>query len=288
LAVSLVVALGLPPVAQASHTASDPPNEQAVLHYQAKFKVQRDEAIRHLRLQFKAHGIVSVAQDETGRDYAGVWFNNTDGKFRIGVPEGASSTGARSVVERLGIEADAEVVSVASQFSELDDNLKSLTSELRPLLRQRRIMLGIDTADNAASIGVSEAATEAERAEVEDSSRKATVDVNVREESAVLFEASPAACRFPYCVRPLRGGVKMFVSPSEYCTAGFYAQRWGVPFVMTAGHCARDGRSWSSKYASTGSDQRIGTRERWYYGGNGLGDAGLISASGSFWGSPVV
>jgi streptogrisin C len=240
---------------------------------------------------YRATHLTDAATKHLGADFAGVWFDNDSGRVKIGVAQGASSASARAAAADEGVDADTTLVPVKSTWKDLKDEQGRQDGRLAKLIADQKVTTGLDAARNAVIVNVSSAASADLKAAVNAAADRSSARVIVEERPATDFAVSPQLCSFPYCDRPLRGGVRIDAYNGAYCTAGFATWWGGHPYVVTAGHCAKIGGNWKSDDPGLSGNDRHATigpsggSGSWYYGGccPARGDAGMINATGNWW-----
>jgi hypothetical protein len=80
------------------------------------FGISEAQALHNVDVQAQARDIVSRLENALGVGYAGLWFDNIAGKFRVGAAPSTDQQAARTLISRLGVARDAEVVPVSSTW----------------------------------------------------------------------------------------------------------------------------------------------------------------------------
>jgi len=253
------------------------------------------KAAQEIATQDRGVTIVSDLQAALGDDFAGVWFDEPSGHFKVGAIDAAAGAKAAAVAKRLGV--DADLVPVKSTWEDLLDAEKSASERLGAALKPEQWTITLAPAQNAIEVDLASSVSASNRAATSASVREvADVDTCIVEKSqdSLAVPANEGACYWSACDPPLRGGQNIYgpMVPgwTSSCTAGFIAHGNGAgnPYVLTAGHCP-----WGDPYNST-----------WYafsatYGAEAIGpdanyrldanaDSGIIQITSSYWGSWIA
>jgi hypothetical protein len=224
------------PAASAATAATGEP-ERA---YSNRFDVSLREAKSRLDLQRRGAEIVTTLEEEQGHRYSGVWFDNQAGEFVVPVLPGVDRNAVRQ--DFTGLEFRFSHAS--SSWEELEAGQASIDASLRNLYRADLVQTGLDPRLNAVVIDVAKSADDRALREIEEVASSSGVDVEIDRAESNLLEAQPAACFFPNCPPPLRGGVEIKSSSGgapRHCSAGFKAEGGGNKYILTAGHCTAGG-----------------------------------------------
>jgi streptogrisin C len=275
--------------------------------FEKAYGLTEAEAQQRVTLQKEAAELNRTLQDQLGSRYAGMWFDNNDGRIKVGVVNSADDGTANAAIANDGLQADTDLVPVRSTWNELVATQETVNANLKDLLRNDKVQTGINTETNAVVIRVAPTASTAERERaVSLTSELSGVSIEVRYPPANQFEIASTACTTSpagynaKCDRPIRGATIIYHG-SEECSAGFLMRReeGGTThtWLMTAGHClALDGGSNQRWYMenSKGESHEIGLSGGYVYGENypnpgGTRDSGAIAISpSSFWASGML
>jgi len=225
--------------ANANYVATEVGGE--ALAYAREAGIAPDEAARRLDRQVLAPGLATAAEGTLGDAFGGVWI---DGESVINVGVAGSMTATRTAA-----------VTAAARATGLTDGYRSVrvTYTMADLNRANAVLAvriaevnadapsgltaGLRTDVNAVELQLPAGAalTEAQDALVSDAVKAFGGLLVVGEYTG---RAEARACTYPYCDRPLRGGVRI-TNSGVGCTAGFVARSKGGPFLyqFTAGHC---------------------------------------------------
>ena len=246
-------------------------------------QIPLSEAERRLGWQTLLPSLDARARDLLGERFGGVWVDPDDGdRVKVGVVDpdlvrgaGTARQLAQLAVEAAGLGAAADVVGVGNSYEALEGASDWLGRELErvnvgaswPLASsfspsRNRVFLDLPASGELT----------AEQQRVVDSARQrygAMLELRSYERPPVA-----AACRYPYCDKPLRAGIRI-LGPGG-CTGGFLARSRSDNrlYQFTAGHCVYDrGGTWGT-YWPGGSWHDIGPRHNWEF--SGAGDAAIL------------
>jgi streptogrisin C len=271
--------------------AAQVPDHIEIESYTRLFDVEPKEAEEHLAIQAQGSQVVDALRRSLGKQFAGVWFDNAKGEFVVPLAPEANASAVQSWFTATKLQGSYRTEPARSTLAELEaaetrliEALQSKSAE--QAIPMARAQIGIDTASNSVVVDIPADEGAVVKAAVKGQvTSERSVDVVLRELAPSQFDVSPAACSFPYCGRPLRGGVEIQTSPGESpsaCTAGFKAigNSFGNRFIMTAGHCGEVGSNWRS-FDQGGANHYIGAVEAKVLGSGG--DGAVIKANGSWW-----
>lgn len=265
----------------------------AVAQYVRKHRVEPAEAQYRIELQDRAGGIDDDLVALLKSNYAGIWFDAADrGRLKIGMTQeaAAQSTEVRLILERYGLDHEADLVDAQYSEATLLSAQAAVGSSLRAMIEGGRAKTGLDFRVNRAIV------IALARLSAEEEALIARVGgspaVQLRRIDVPSLTGQFHSCNITYCDPPFRGGREIgeFDPGSIYvCTAAFMAQDHVYPYhfhAITAGHCIFFGgaSSWRSK-DETGTYRTLSSSNAYYSfaGANGR-DAGRIGISDSgFW-----
>lgn len=243
--------------------------------------------------------MVDWEAEALGKRFGGVWFDNEDGKYYVGIAPG----GELAAAQRVGIETDMEENTVYKNVrwsvEELEAANFTVNSELKPLETNHEATVGTDTSANAVEVYLSTAADRSNREFAEQVAKAAPATTIIVEKPPSNFTPHPMACEIHYdgvngsndtfCNKPLRtaAGMDDNTNGSE-CSIGGVVSSGSNVYVVTAGHCLKGnlGHYWSTVDASTQERHNLGPAEEAVFGSNG--DFGLIKENGSYWEKPYT
>jgi streptogrisin C len=217
-------------------------------------------------IQDQAQDLGQAIDNELPEAFGGIWFDNADRRVKIGLTPGTSTAPADTLLERRGLQDDADIVTVDASQADLQQAQPDIDDALADLIDDGIVSTGQRVSTNSIEIHVASSATTDQRNRIADVAANAPVPVTVSDSSQASLDLQPAACEFPHCDRPLRGGVYIestnATSHARYpqCTAGFIARSRSdrKPYVMTAGHCFDDfdddDSSWAAATPNPGGD----------------------------------
>lgn len=258
---------------------------EAAATYSKEAGVSEAEAKRRLAVQARAGDIVRVLRAELAEDFAGVWIDRASGRFKVGLAPTTSKSAAASVLRQRGIENDADLVQVRSRWQELEAAKKRWVERAKGLLANQQAIVGIDPTRNAVTVEVSPRAAESDIDSVRRDAEKEDVVVRVEERPAENFDISAAACSWPYCDKPIRGGTRIFASNfRSSCTGGYLVRSLSdyKPYLLTAGHCFYGyiGEWWQT-WNTAGDDRFYGQVHNAVR--DSSGDVGIIKVTDPYW-----
>jgi hypothetical protein len=269
--------------------AADSPDPFVVDEYARRYEVSSTEADNRLALQAKAVGASNALSNRLGDDFAGVWFDNTDGEFVVPVVSAKDIAAVDKQFAEYGVdETQYRTVLVDSTVAELEDAQLKVDESITNLFAEGRARSGIDTSINSVVVEVATGGAGAEElAGLRAQAAAAPARVKIVESDVKQFGDEPGACTWGEeelraCDPPFHGGVRI-AGGKFACTSAFAAtgNTLGNKFVMTAGHCLETPGPWSSRTAN-GFAEELGTQEGYIYGG-GEADGGLIRVKDSNW-----
>ncbi|MGX6448264.1 S1 family peptidase [Patulibacter sp. S7RM1-6] len=292
--------------AQGIGTVDPEPGPQLVQWYAGAYDVDSQEATERLRLQLRGRALVPRLQTELGESYAGVYFDNSKGRFVIPLVEQEDDAAALTAAKKLGISPDEVSTKVVSHsMRELEKTRVELLGQpsVAKLLGDAKLRIEVRARTNSVNVVVAEGASASRgRTAMAPEVEQVAQDVAAQDAATLsrasdsTFGATPdAGCVWEQfnsrCDRPLRGGVSLFYAGSSICSMGALARRGVSYFVMTAGHClvGRPG-TWKARHRSNDNLEVIGTQGGHNYGttyasaSGRTGDSGAINVDpGQFW-----
>jgi hypothetical protein len=152
---------------------------------------------RDLELQALAPDLSEAIQGALGSQYAGLWFDNCAGRFKIGLLPGVSTSQVQAYLVARGIAEYTDFVPVRSSYTELLAAQAGLAQELLHLFRGPQLTVGVDDSENAVSIELSEALSPSEIGLVEGYANAEMVAVNVQLEPPSDFVVEPVSAKRP-------------------------------------------------------------------------------------------
>jgi streptogrisin C len=258
------------------------PSPRTASAYAEEHGVSVETAQRQLRAQLQGYDLGEALRDRLGNRFAGAWFDNERGRYVVAAVPGTRPAVVEVLAER-GIASTSEVREVDHTYADLEAQRDKTAEALGDLLRRAEIQVGLDEQDNAASLVASQALEAQDRERIAEHAAAAAVSVSVRYEPDSFFEIPLAACAYPNCSQPMRGGVAIGFNNAYWCTAGFYAWKGSRRFILTAGHCLDDQlgqwQAWNP-YVNPWIFN-MGNQAGFYY--NQFGDAGRIDVTGTHW-----
>jgi streptogrisin C len=251
-------------------------------------------AENRLESQAKAAGIANALEARLGDDYAGVWFDNSDGQFVVPLISDKDVPAVTKQFAEYGLDEKSFRTTLAdSTLAQLRASEQRLVEAGKKQLAPGSARIGIDPSINAVVAEVPASMSAEERAAVRARAAAEPVAVRLLEADPATFDAGPAWCEWlnpqDACDPPFRGGV-WIANPVEgtenlaQCTAGLPATSnfFGTRYVITAGHCVGSQVGPWHAHTSLGTNRELGSGEGFYYG-EGNADAGLIRVKSTSW-----
>lgn len=236
--------------------------------------ISLDEARQRLGWQLVAPDLAERVPHDLGTRFGGIWIDIHDGdRVKVGVvgePDADAYTIVRRAADAVALTDGYDLVGVSHPMNELErdndwlggmiaevntDSAWPLSAGLRPDVNAVELQVPAKGELTPAQSALVSAAS----IELGDALIVATYDVR----------PEPMACDYPWCDKPLRGGIRIFNPPSGGCTGGFIAKSKvdSKLYQFTAGHCAKGGQqvdNWSTLFTD-GTDHVIGPVHHWYW-----------------------
>jgi hypothetical protein len=235
-----------------------------------------DAATQRLEWQQAAPDLASRLATDLSARFGGVWIDVHDGdRVKVGVVGGADPP-TYDVVRRaalgVGLIAGWDLVPVRYSAQELDRHNAWLGAEIARVNAGAAAGLtaGLRTDLNAIELQTPSGAalTSSQAALVAEATARLGSAVTV---SSYTGRPQPWACNYPYCDKPLRGGIRIWGS-LHGCTGGFIARSRtdAKLYQFTAGHCIDGGANddWWTKYTN-GVGHTIGDWHHWKWASGG-------------------
>ncbi len=240
LAVCLLLAMAFAPNAMASGS-SFVTYGAPILAQQANISINQAE--QDIEIQKAVGNIVPKLQSKLGANYAGLWFDPQTGRFHVGVLSSADQITAEAAMSDVGVLADTTFDAVHNSWQAVEELAKGWNEKLDVLKRNQQAMVIPDPTTNGVTI---ELAANLSPETIEQTKIAAAASPSIPVRVLPILPSTIAAkamgCSFPYCERPVRGGVGIISSPEKnilhLCTAGFFVRDHNnYPYILTAGHC---------------------------------------------------
>jgi hypothetical protein len=255
-----------------------------------------EEARKRLSWQAVTPDLADVLARDLGNRSGGVWIDVHDGdRVKVGVvggPDSKTTEIVRRAADAVGLVADGyELVAVRHPLATIEaDNdwlgaeiarvndgaVATLTAGLRPDLNA----VELQTPRQGSLTNAQQALVVTAQDRLGDKLVVGTYEGHLQARS----------CNYPYCTKPLRGGVRIWATDIGACTGGFIAQSKvdDKLYMFTAGHCgAASGldKNWTTKlYGSNGANYVIGEVWHWVWGGTG--DMAIVRINNPGWWTP--
>ena len=263
-------------------TAAESPalEEVAARQYVSEFNVSPATARAALSLQNRADGLSELILDSPAdAGYAGVWFDNTGRRVKVGLKTGTDATPVHQAISDLGIQASTDVIFVAHTHRELEQSRDAALAQLADLVTAQLVSGSYDSSRNAVIVDIANSLTAAQRSRVDAAvaaaSARTIIEVQpVASLAEVLTDCNPQACD-----PPLRGGVRISTEGGG-CTGAFVAHSRSdnLPYLLSAGHCFDDPNErddpWQVANPAGGPSRTIGSFHNYHVGGEG--DFGIV------------
>jgi hypothetical protein len=243
------------------------------------------QAERDLQIQQQGINVGSELEKVLGDGYAGVWFDPQSGRFHVDLAPSTDKTTAETILTKAGIAASSEFNQVHFTWGQLEDSGKALNKQYSLLAKNQQAAIIPDPITNSIIVKLAANVPSATIEQIKSNTLTNAVPILVRPVQPDSLKITAAACEFPQCDLPVRGGVKIFSTPAEgtyyICTAGFDVKdKNEYPYILTAGHCfyPEGTPQFSNKWATANAENTIG-----YFLGYRIasevgphGDAGVI------------
>ncbi|MGB0871961.1 MAG: S1 family peptidase [Solirubrobacterales bacterium] len=283
---TVCVAFMMLSVASAAANSPTPLNEKAVSAYKISSGLSDKAARERLFVQSQGASLAEELESRLGAGFGGVYYDNKSNKIIVQLAP-RSGSGLDELAARAA--AKAKFLDGGARFESVEYSKEHLQSVLDKVGRgfvsnkslQGRTSASIDVRRNRVSV---EYDSSISRSEVVDS-----LDKILDDSDPVIFMSSgrketkvqPAICTFPFCTKPMRGGVEIFRDGGT-CSAGFVAKQGASRYLITAGHCGASGTAWKSEVnPAYPNNLSIGTMVASSFGL--AGDWGAIAMTG-YWG----
>ncbi len=218
------------------------------------------QAERDLELQTLAGNIAGDLAARLGGNFAGIWFDNQTGTFHIGIAPTTSRASAEAVAADHGVASHSDLQSVAHTWGEVQAAASRLQDRIAASIGSTPFAVVASASANTPIVELATTAPQSDVATVNASVAASPVPAHVVRVGRPLLMAEPTAeCAWPYCNKPIRGGVR--INGGNYiCTEGpMERDANGYPYILTAGHCTEDfGGTWWTKPATPANACNIG------------------------------
>ncbi|MPZ27980.1 MAG: hypothetical protein GEV12_16620 [Micromonosporaceae bacterium] len=233
------------------------------------------QARQRLGWQALAPDLTEALERDLAARSGGVWVDVHDGdRIKVGVaggPDPETAAIVRRAADAVGLTDGYDLVGVRHRLDTIEADNDWLGAELARVNADAPATLaaGIRTDRNAVELQLPEGGTltPAQRALVADARQRLGERLLVGSYDGVI---QADACAYPYCDKPLRGGVR--ITNSGGCTGGFIARSKvdDKLYQFTAGHCASLGGTdnWSTKFTDL-SNHVVGPVWHWKWHGGG-------------------
>jgi streptogrisin C len=264
----LAVSTAVPPTNAATATSWDP----AAVALADDWRVPIEEATARIDRQEAAAALADSARAAFGSRFGGAFLDQArGGVLVVGFVDPVPAEELDQLADRHGLRGKT----VAARVEHSQDRLEAAVASLSPGLAEANrgapvpLQLAMRLDLNAVELSQPSTAllTERQRQYVtEATARLGSLLAHVRSDAAPHV----AACDFPNCDSPLRGGVNI-----HNCTAGFITQSKvdTKRYVLTAGHCVDSGGT-KHTHVANGNEVAIGPVHNYTFGPGG--DMGII------------
>jgi streptogrisin C len=237
-----------------------------------EWRVPIEEAAARIDRQAASAALADSARTAFGSRFGGAYLDQArGGVLVVGFVGSVPSDELGRLAERHGLRGKIVGTTVAHSQDRLEAAVASLSTGLTEANRHAEVPLQVALRLDLNAVELSQPAT----ARLTDGQRRFIVDASARFGSLLAHERADsapqvAACNFPNCDSPLRGGVNI-----HGCTAGFITQSKvdTKKYVLTAGHCVDDGGTKHTHLANL-DEVDIGPVHNYTFGPGG--DMGII------------
>jgi len=211
-----------------------------------------------LVVQQRAGNIVKQLEGRLGSGYSGVWFDPATARFHVGLAPQTNAATAEAVMSDAGVMSNTALDPVKHTWAEVEAAQSSWSTQLQSLAHRQQAEVIADPRINGIRIELASnlSATTVEQTRQSAAATGVTADVVPVAPSSL--EIKPVSCRFPYCERPLRGGIQIQATPEHgyetICTAGFFVRDANnYPYLLTAGHCVypKESSGWRNAWGTS-------------------------------------
>lgn len=230
-----------------------------------KVDISLSQAEQDLQTQRTAGNIVPKLEQALGAHYGGVWFDLQTGEFHVGVLSQLDQESAESVMDGSGVLNHTEFEKVKDSMTTVEAAAKDLEQKLAPLVEKQQAMVFADPRIHGVTVELAANISSDAVAQTEALASSVTGTVRVVPIVPSTLELKGDSCSFPYCERPVRGGVGIISTPehSTYhlCTAGFFVRDANnYPYILTAGHCVYPEKStyWREPWGTAYPGGKVG------------------------------
>jgi hypothetical protein len=187
--------------------------------------------------------------------------------------------------------SEIDLISVESSREELVESQRRLVESVMKHLPDGASTLEIAEDENAVIVRLASSVRGDELKDVHRIAAAEPVKVKVQRSSEASLMVKPAACSWPDCGKPLRGGVGITAPNGDGCSAGFHAvaaNDYSQKFIITAGHCPvlSGGGNWSADDPDLINPKAIGAFENQSFGR--LGDYAKLRISPTGYWNPTA
>jgi hypothetical protein len=270
--------------------AALPQDAQALFAKEATGLAQEEniplsQAERDLQVQQQGDNIGSELEKMLGDGYAGVWFDPKVGRFHVDLAPSTDKTAAEAVLSKAGVIGSSEFNQVHYTWDQLEASEKILNEKYSLLAKNQQAAITPDPITNSVIVKLASNIPILTIERVKADALTTPVPALVIPVQPDSLKVTAAACEFPQCNLPVRGGVRIFSTPAEgtyyICTAGFDVRdKNEYPYILTAGHCfyPEGSLQFVNKWATANAENTVG-----YFLGYRIasevdshGDAGVI------------
>ncbi len=230
-----------------------------------KVDVSLSQAEQDLQTQKAAGNIVPKLEQALGANYGGIWFDLQTGEFHVGVLSQMDQKSAESVMESSSVLDHTVFDKVQDSWGAVEAATKEWEQKLAPLMAKQQAMAIADPRINGVTVELAANLSSTVVAQTEALASSATGPVRVVPIAPSTLETKADSCSFPYCERPVRGGVGIISTPEHgtytLCTAGFFVRDANnYPYILTAGHCVYPEKStyWREPWGTAYPGGKVG------------------------------
>ncbi len=218
-----------------------------------------------------------------------MWFDLQTGRFHVATVANANVGIAEAVMSNAGVIGSTTFETAQNSWARVEEAANSWDTKLSSLLHSQHAVVIPDPRINGVTIELASNLSPKTVTQTETDAANAPVTTRVMPIAAGSLEANAAACKFPYCERPVRGGVGIISTPEKgtyhLCTAGFFVRDANnYPYILTAGHCVYPQNStyWSDAWGTAypGGLTGCGLGHMIAQVLNSTGDAAVIETEG--------
>ena len=120
-----------------------PPTPTVVSWYAARFHLSEADARARLAVEDRGLRMIGWEADALGDRFGGVWFDNQEGKYYVGIASGGNLAAAEQVTDEMDVTENTVFQSVRWSLEELEAANTTVAQALKPVEMEREAAVGI-------------------------------------------------------------------------------------------------------------------------------------------------